>query len=400
MPELAPRLMIQPGAPDFLDLPWELPVGEWAHHRLVEMPTGIHRHPVVFVAYPQGVFAIKELPRRLGESEYLVLDRLQDRTRRSARPAALVSRPWLDPQAEQSSAVITHYVPHAFPFRTLVSGDGFGPRRGQLLDAIAGLLVELHLAGCYWGDCSLSNLLYRFDAGTIEAVMIDAETSALHPSLSDGQRRQDLEILKENLAGEMADLAVAAGGDLELADFRLGDDVISRYQGLWDELNEELVIGRDESYRIRERLENLNDLGFCVDDVVIEPVDGGNLVRLRTSVAGRSFYSDRLRDLTGLAASENQSRAILSDLHYFLSRADAVTETERRVGAVNWLTNSFEPMVLLISQDWPGEDPVQGYTDLLHHRLSMAKERGSDIPNEEAFRSWAAAGFPGFPIDG
>lgn len=70
------------------------------------------------------------------------------------------------------------------------------------------------------------------------------------------------------------------------------------------------------------------------------------------------------------------------------------------MGAVNWLTNSFEPMVLLISQDWPGEDPVQGYTDLLHHRLSMAKERGSDIPNEEAFRSWAAAGFPGFPVDG
>ena len=395
---LVPRLVMQPGVPDFLDLPWDAPVGDWAHHRLVEMPTGIHRHPVVFVAYPQGLFAIKELPRRFAENEFAVLDSLQDRTRRCARPAALVSRPWLDHREEQSSAVITHYVPHAFPFRNLVSGDGFGPRRGQMLDAVAGLLVELHLAGCYWGDCSLSNLLYRFDAGAIEAVMIDAETSALYPSLSEGQRLQDLEVMRENLAGEMADLAAAAGEDIDLADLQLGDDVISRYQGLWDELNQELVIARDEGYRIRERLEKLNDLGFCVDDVIIEPVEEGSLIRLRTSVAGRSFNADRLRDLTGLAASENQARVILSDLHYFLARAGAVTETEKRVGAVSWLTRSFQPMVSKISQEWPGGDPVQGYTDLLHHRLAMAKERGSDIANIEAFASWEATGFPGFPL--
>jgi hypothetical protein len=365
---------------------------------MVEMPTGIHRHPVRFVAYGEGLYAIKELPQRLGEREYRVLDTLQERTTRSARPAALVTRPWVHPQSEQATAVITRFVPHAFPYRNLVSGEGFGPRRHQMLDAIAGLLVELHLAGCFWGDCSLSNLLYRFDAGAIEAVMIDAETSSIHEKVSDGQRRHDLEIMRENLAGEMADLAAAEGADLSHADLDLGEDVAARYLGLWAELNQDLVITREEGYRIRERLARLNDLGFSVRDVVLEPGEDGSLVTMRTSVGGRTFNSGRLDELTGIAASENQARVILGDLHYFLARLEASTETERRVGAVRWLTESFQPMVARISAEWEGEDPVQGYTDLLQHRLEMAKQRGTDVPNDEAFASWAAAGFPGVPV--
>ena len=115
------------------------------------MPTGIHRHPVVFVEYEEGVYVIKELPRRLANSEYRVLRVLEDRTTRSAEVVGLVERVWLDPHDEQSAAVITQYVSHTFPYRHLVSGPGFGPRRDQMLDAIAGLLVELHLSGASGG---------------------------------------------------------------------------------------------------------------------------------------------------------------------------------------------------------------------------------------------------------
>ena len=72
---------------------------------------------------------------------------------------------------------------------------------------MASLLVELHLVGLFWGDCSLSNLLYRWDAGLIEAIMIDGETSMLKEELSRGQRLEDLQIMIENVAGEMADIA-------------------------------------------------------------------------------------------------------------------------------------------------------------------------------------------------
>jgi len=392
-----PHLQIRPGNPDFLDLPWADPIEEWVSERLVDMPTGVHRHPVVFVAYDEGVYAIKELPRRHAAAEFTVLRSLEERTGLAATPAGLVSRNWLEHGAEQGGAVITRYVEHSFPYRHLVSGPGFGRRRGQLLDAIAGLMVDLHLAGCFWGDCSLSNVLYRYDAGAIEAIMIDAETSELHPGLSDGQRLQDLEIMKENLAGEMADIAAEHGIDLDEADLGLGDGVEERYDSLWGELNEDLVISANERYRIRQRIARLNELGFSVDDVDLAPVGQDDRVRMRARVGGRAFHSQRLRELTGIEASENQSRHILSDLNYFIAKSGSKSSTGKTVAVMSWITTCFEPLVAQISEVWDG-DPIQGFCDLLQFRLSVATGRGSDVPNEEAFRLWSDAGYPGFPV--
>jgi hypothetical protein len=392
-----PHLLVRPGNPDFLDLPWDLPISEWSHGRLVEMPSGIHRHPVVFVAYDEGVFVIKELPRRLAVNEYHVFRALEERTTRSAEPVGLVERGWVDPHDEQSAAVITRYFEHTFPYRHLVSGPGFGRRRSQMLDAIAGLLVEIHVSGCFWGDCSLSNLLYRFDAEAIESIMIDAETSRLYESLSDGQRAEDLEIMKLNLAGEMADIAAMTGVEIDQADLTLGEDVESRYSSLWAELTEELVIKRDESYLIRERIGRLNQLGFSVNDVHLTPTEEGSLVRMNVEVGGRTYHSSHLRQQTGIEASENQARVILSDLNYFLAKNGAVTASGKSVGTFKWLTTSFQPMVAKIGEARPG-NPVQGYCDLLHHRFLLAQRRGQDVSNEEALADWIAAGTPGFDL--
>jgi len=393
---VVPTLVVRPGHPNFLDLPWEVAVDEWSSDRLVEMPTGIHRHPVVFVAYDEGVYVIKELPKAVSEREYEVLGTLETRTHRSAVPVALVNRGWLEADSEQSGAVITEYVKHTFPYRRLVSGLGFGPRRNKLLDSVAGLLVELHLAGCFWGDCSLSNLLYRYDAGAIEAVMIDAETSTIRNELSDGQRNEDLEIMKENLAGEMADIAAVNGFDLDSADLDIGTDIEKRYLDLWEELRKDLVIVRDEGYRIRERIARLNDLGFSVHDVELEASGNTNLVKMTAHVGSRTFNSDRLRELTGLLASENQAKILLGDLSYFLAKSGGVTSTEKSVGVFKWLTTAFEPTVGRIADMWSGDDPVQGYCDFLNHRMKLASERKKDVPDSEAFDSWLAHGFPGF----
>ena len=392
-----PHVQIRPGNPDFLDLPWDQTISNWAHARLVEMPAGIHRHPIVFTVYEQGVFAIKELPRHLAQREYSVLRALEERTRKAARPVGLVERQWIDPHDEQSAALITRYVDHTFPYRHLVSGPGFGPRREQLLDAVAGLLVELHLAGCYWGDCSLSNVLYRYDAETIEAIMIDAETSRLRESLSTGQRNEDIEIMRLNVAGEMADLAAMTGVEIDSADLHLGDDVAARYELLWAELDQELIIERDETYRIRERVARLNELGFSVDDVFLDPTDNGNLVRLSVSVAGRTFHSERLRQLTGIEASENQARVILTDLNYFLAKHGSTTASGKSVGTFKWLTTSFEPIVGRIAEHWDG-DRIQAYCDFLNHRYVLAHQRSQDVANDEALADWLQNGMPGFEL--
>lgn len=395
---VTPRLQIRGGDnPDFLDLPWSTGISEWEIDRLVTMPTGVHRHAVVFVAYPEGVYAIKEMPVHLARNEFDVLRELEDLAPIVAEVVGLVVRPWIPEDEEMAAAVITRYVLHSFPYRRLVSGSGFGERRAQLLDALAGLLVQLHIAGCYWGDCSLSNALYRYDAGAVEAIMIDAETSEIRSSLSDGQRLEDLAIMKENLAGEMADIAVMQGLDLDDADLNLGADVEGRYLGLWHELNEVLVISPEEGYLVRQRTERLNDLGFFVDDIVLEP-DGG-AVTMKIHVGGRTFHSNRLRDMTGIEASENQARILLGDLHAYLSKHGHQTKTGKSVGTIKWLNNVFEPLIEIVSLKWHGDDPIQGVCDLLQHRYELATFNERDVPTEEALISWEENGFPGFPLE-
>jgi hypothetical protein len=64
---------------------------------------------------------------------------------------------------------------------------------------------------------------------------------------------------------------------------------------------------------------------------------------------------------------------------------------------MSWITTCFEPLTARVAEVWPG-DPIQGVCDLLQFRLSVATERGSDVPNDEAFQLWSDAGFPGFPV--
>ena len=104
---------------------------------------------VRFVAYGDRLYAVKDLPNRIAHREYDSLCDLESKIRPVAHAVGVVERPWVDPTEEWSSAVITEYVSFAFSYRELIEGRGFGKNRERLLDAFAGLLVELHLAGCF-----------------------------------------------------------------------------------------------------------------------------------------------------------------------------------------------------------------------------------------------------------
>lgn len=398
-----PTLSIRPGHPPFLDLEWDHPLEAWDNERIVDVPTGIHRHVVRFVAYDDEIYAIKELPRRIARHEYRTLRALGQRLTPVATVVGLVERDWVSDDREWSAAVITRYVKYAFTYRELISGGNFGPRRTQMLDAVAGLLVELHLAGCFWGDCSLSNLLYRYDAGAIQAVMIDAETSELHDELSDGQRMHDLDIMVINVAGGMADIAAEQGLDLDDADLRLGEDIVSRYEALWDELYHPVLIGPHDGYLVRERVERLNALGFEVEGIELLPVEEGHQGRrlqLKVAVGGRNFHRTRLRELTGIEASEHQARYILADLRYFEASHVGASATGKAVRAIRWRVEVFEPLLQKIAENTgPGGDVVQRYCDYLHHRYLVASAQQRDVSNEEAFDQWLEAGMPGYDLE-
>jgi hypothetical protein len=395
-----PKLHIRPGNPDFLDLNWDIPLNDWGDERLVEIPVGIHRHPVRFVGYPEGLYAIKELPRALAFHEFETMRALSNTIRPVAQPVGVVDRHWLDASVEGAGAVITRFVDHAFPYRELVQGPGFGGRRDQMLDAFAGLLVQLHLIGCFWGDCSLSNVLYRYDANQIEAIMIDAETSRLYKTMTPGQRREDIEIMIMNVAGGMADIASSHGLDIDEADLDLGEDIAERYVGLWEELQHDIVIGPNERYLIRERIRRLNDLGFDAEDVDLTPdPSGGDRVVVKIAVGGRNFHSNRLYELTRIEASENQARQVLSDLQYHEARLGGTSATGKAIAAIKWRVDVFEPLMERLAEMLDDHaDLVQAYCDFLHHRFILARRQARDVANDEAFQAWVDAGTPGYDL--
>jgi hypothetical protein len=398
---MPPELTIRTGHPDFLDLPWDVSLPDWQVPNIVELPKGISRHEVRFLQYPEGLYAIKELPTRAARQDYTVLRTLESFGGPAVRPVGLVEGRDPDRHSERSAALITAYEPFSFSYRELVQGRGFGARRTQMLDAFAGLLVELHLAGVFWGDCSLSNVLYRFDAEAIETVMVDAETAIVfgERSLTDGRRNEDIDIMIINVAGGMADIAASNGIDLDDADLTLGEDIAERYHGLWTELTAEPTIAVDERFQIRARIERLNDLGFNVEEVDLIPQDeGGSRLKLKLKVGGRTFHASRLKELTGIEALEHQAKQLLADLYYFQANQGSTSATGKNVAAVQWRVSQFEPAMDRL-REVPGVvDPIQAYCDLLLHRYVMSEGFGHDVGLEAAWDDWLARGRPGYPL--
>lgn len=346
--------------------------------------------------YEQGIYVVKELPSAAARQDYEVLRALETRDVTTAIPVGIIEGRYPDPGAERSAALITRYLEHTFSYQELLQGHGFGARREQMLDAFAGLLVELHLAGCFWGDCSLANVLYRYDAETIEPIMVDAETSVLRESLSDGQREEDLEIMIMNVAGGMADIAAAHDLSIDQADLMLGEDIAERYRNLWRELTGTLLIAPEEGFKITDKIQRLNELGFDVDEVDLIPADGGRRLRMKVKVGGRNFHSAKLHRLTGVEALERQARQVLSDLHYYQCLVGARTTTGKEVAAVQWRVGIFEPMLERLRAMADIQDPIQAYCAVLHHRYLKSCESGRDVGTETAFQDWLAVGRPDY----
>jgi hypothetical protein len=176
------HISIRHGYPDFLDLPWGLPLTQWIGNtsRLEEVPRGLSRHPVVFVNYSGNLFALKELPLDLAETEYNLLVKME-----GLRIPAVVPVGHLVTQTVQGpgSVLITRYLDRSLPYRSLFMSASLIRYREHLLDAITGLMVQIHLAGVFWGDCSLSNTLFRRDAGALRAYLVDAETAEIKPGV-------------------------------------------------------------------------------------------------------------------------------------------------------------------------------------------------------------------------
>jgi hypothetical protein len=382
---------VRPGHPDFLDLPWDLPLARWteACGRMVEVERGLSRHDVIFAGYGHGVYAFKELPFRAGEREYDLLRELEESKLPAVTPAGHARARITED--ERHSVLITRYLESSVPYRTLFMNSGMERYRDRLLDAMAGLLVRLHLAGFYWGDCSLSNTLFRRDAGELQSYLVDAETSEHHEALGDGLRRQDLLIMMENVAGELADLSAVVELPGGLGVNETGAIIRDRYERLWSEITREEAIASSESYRIHERIRALNELGFSVGEVELIATGVGNQLRVRTIVTDRDYHRHILHSLTGIVAGDRQAALMLNEIREL--KATLSQDLDRSVpmsmAAHRWLHERYNSAIQMLASLTPRtEDLPEAYCQVLEHKWYLSERAHGDVGLEHAIEDF------------
>jgi hypothetical protein len=374
--------------PALLDLPWNLPLEEWSSEHIAILPKGISRHLVRFANLSGYVIAIKETTNEMAKREYEMLRALQRLDIPCVDPVAVINNRTDDDETPLKSALVTRHLKFSLPYRALFSQTLRPDTATRLVDALAVLLVRLHIVGFFWGDVSLSNTLFRRDAGAFAAYLVDAETGQLYDGLSNGQRENDLEIARVNIAGELLDLE--AGGRVadELDPINISNGIIAAYRSLWSELTGSESFASSERWRISKRVDRLNDLGFDIGELAIRTDDKGTTVRIQPKVVDAGHHQRRLLRLTGIDAQENQARRLLNDLDSYAATLGKPGLDEEAM-AHEWLLRVFEPVVRAIPADLRGKlEPAEVFHQLLEHRWYMSQNEDRDIPLAEALTSY------------
>jgi len=376
--------------PDLLFLPWTVPLEDWPQDLIVALPRGISRHTVRFVRINGIVHAVKEIEESFAQREYDLLNELTALNVPSVRAKAVVSGRTDADGEPLPAALITEHLRFSLPYRAVFSSTPRSDTAIRLLDALTLLIARLHLLGFAWNDCSLSNTLFRRDAGEFAAYLVDAETGEMYPTLSDGQRQYDIETASLNCIGELMDLQ--AGGRLpESVDpISAGQSLVARYNRLWALLTEPITIGMQDRKALNKHIQSLNRLGFDVGEISLEAIGNGlaNL-HLTPKVVDAGHHARRLLRLTGLDVEEHQAQRLLNDLDAFRAQiGDGETE---EIVAHRWVDEAFEPIVMAVPQTLRRKlEPAQIFHEVLENRWYMSEQAGYDVGLEAAAHAYIA----------
>jgi hypothetical protein len=394
---MALRIVATRPNPALVTLPWSIPLEEWGDDVVVQLPRGISRHIVRIVRLGHDVYAVKETRERFAFGEYRLLRDLVKLGLPTVEPVGVIDGRIDGDGDELEPCLVTRHLSFSLPYRSLFC-HGLPPQNmPSLVDALVVLLVRLHLAGFFWGDVSLSNVLFRRSAGEFSAYLVDAETGELHEALSDGQRANDLEVAGTNIFGELLDLQ--AGGMLgeDVDAFAIVEMLQERYDSLWTELTSTEEFTTHEMWRIEQRIERLNELGFDVDELDIITDWDGSTVRMQPKVVEAGHHRRELQSLTGLNVEENQARRLLNDLAAFTAAAELGGE-DRAVVAHRWLTRFYEPVVAMIPSDLRGRlEPAEVYHEVLEHRWYLSEQAGHEADLFDAAKEYFAQVLSGRP---
>jgi hypothetical protein len=374
--------------PGLLSLPWSTYLAEWPSSCIVFLPKGLSRHLVRFANLSGRVVAIKETTEEMARREYDMLGNLHRLDAPCVERVAVIAGRTDAAGEPLPAALVTAHLKFSLPYRALFTQVLRPDTANRLVDALAVLLVRLHNVGFFWGDVSLSNTLFRRDAGAFAAYLVDAETGELHEGgLTAGQRAHDLDIARTNIAGEIMDLE--AGGRLEggVDALEIADGIMSAYHSLWGALTDRESFSAAESWRLTERVQRLNELGFDIGEMSIVAMPDGTRVSIQPKVVDAGHHQRRLLRLTGLDVEENQARRLLNDLDEFRARVSRLDDEE--MAAHEWLTRVFEPVVKAVPFDLRAKlEPAEVYHQVLEHRWYASQAAGRSIPLAEALTNY------------
>ena len=385
--------------PTTYTLPWHKPLATWPKDLLANLPRGISRHVVRFVHVGDEVYAMKEITRQVAEREYEILRRLQKLELPTVTPIAVVIGRHTREGEPLEAILVTRHLKFSLPYRALFARNLRPDTAERLIDALAVLLVRLHLAGFYWGDVSLSNVLFLRDADAFSAFLVDAETGDLQAQLTDGQREYDIDLARTNIIGELMDLASGKLLPGDVDEIEVGNRLVDRYHSLWSALTDTDKFNPDEMWKIEQRVNKLNDLGFDVDELEMKTAEDGKRVLVRPRVVDAGYANRKMLRLTGLDVQENQARRLLNDLDAY--RASTWREGEDlEIVATDWMREVFEPTVRMIPREYRSQiEPAQFFHEVLDHRWFLAEKAGHDVPMGEAVTSYIDNALPSYSLD-
>lgn len=383
--------------PALLDLPWSVPLEDWPADHLAALPRGISRHVVRFVKLSGRVIAVKEIKADLARREYTTLQVLGRLDQPAVEPLAVISGRTDAEGRPLDACLLTRHLKFSLPYRALFSQRLRPDTARRVLDALAVLLVRLHLAGCFWGDVSLSNTLFRRDAGEFSAYLVDAETAELHNRLSDGQRDHDLFIAHGNIAGELMDLEAGGYFDEEVDPLEIADLIMHRYHLLWSELTAPERFETGDRWRVDDRIRRLNNLGFDVGELAISTDVDGTHIQIEPKIVDAGHHARRLLRLTGLDVEENQARRLLNDLDAYRAALDRQNEDEELL-AHDWLASIYQPIARSVPRELRHKlEPAELFHELLEHRWYLSEQAGHDVSLEATVRDYADTVLPSKP---
>ena len=379
-------------------LPWELPLEEWTEDPSLAEKRGLSRHIVRLVRVTDGpdgeIYAVKETVAEFANREYRLLRQLSHLNAPCVEPIAVVEGRTDMNGADLPPALATRFLPYSLPYRVLLSGTVTAYDVMTMANALALLLVRLHLLGFWWGDCSLSNALFRRDADGFAAYLVDAETGELQPALSDGQREHDLEIAHFNVAAELEDLALSGVLYPGMDPIRASDGVIKRYRRLWTALKEPQLLDPKDRHAVERAMRQLQDLGFAVEEVSVS-LDGENhALRFQPKLVAAGYHQQRLYDLMGLETEELQAKRLIASFDRYRTREGRASEPIE-VTAHRWLREIFQPIIALVPLELQGRiEPAQLFHEVLEHRWYLSEKAGHDVGLIFAARSYIADVLP------